>query len=401
MTVPLSRLYNFLDDNCDHDIVIYRFFPHGSKKIIDLSMLQSYTIQYCPDQATITNKFMICYDQEPLNFDLYNNSQTVDEFYAHHNHRGYFGVLPRETIDQYKESFSKLNLRLIYSGAIYHRDLMLLLHSEQRSQNLKQYEAIGFVGVYWWCHAVIARDWFRYAEVDTLLSQRNKETSHDFLIYNRAWTGTREYRLKFVEMLIQNNLHTLCLTTFSPSNDKNHYLTHTFKNAAFAITSTELEQHIGVNTFNACASADYVSHDYQTTQIEIVLETLFDDDRLHLTEKSLRPIACGHPFMLAATRGSLEYLRSYGFETFGKYIDENYDTVADPLLRLQAIISEMRRISLMSHYSKDALYAELRKIAERNKQLFFSKEWHDNIVNEYKTNLDAAMKVQGNYTFTL
>jgi hypothetical protein len=48
-----------------------------------------------------------------------------------------------------------------------------------------------------------------------------------------------------------------------------------------------------------------------------------------LTEKALRPIACGQPFILAATPGSLQYLRSYGFKTFSGYIDETYDTIQE------------------------------------------------------------------------
>jgi hypothetical protein len=46
-----------------------------------------------------------------------------------------------------------------------------------------------------------------------------------------------------------------------------------------------------------------------------VAETVFDT-RIHLTEKTLRPIACGHPFILAAGPGSLKYLQTYGFRTF-------------------------------------------------------------------------------------
>ena len=39
MSVPLDRLYNFLHDVVDHDITIYRFWPHGSKKLEDLVSL--------------------------------------------------------------------------------------------------------------------------------------------------------------------------------------------------------------------------------------------------------------------------------------------------------------------------------------------------------------------------
>ena len=76
-----------------------------------------------------------------------------------------------------------------------------------------------------------------------------------------------------------------------------------------------------------------------------MLETLFDDDRLQLTEKSLRPIACGQPFILAATHGSLQYLQNYGFKTFNDVFDESYDQIEDPVKRLKAIVALMVQIS--------------------------------------------------------
>ncbi len=139
------------------------------------------------------------------------------------------------------------------------------------------------------------------------------------------------------------------------------------------------------------ASADYNNRDYAQTGMEIVLETLFDDSRLHLTEKSLRPIACGKPFMLVATAGSLEYLRSYGFETFGNLIDESYDLETDPVARLAAVIQEMTRISSLTDSDKIVLWNQLHQIAERNKQRFFSDEWQASIVQEYNNNMNHAM----------
>ena len=139
-------------------------------------------------------------------------------------------------------------------------------------------------------------------------------------------------------------------------------------------------------------SADYNSTDYQMSAIEVVLETLFDDSRLHLTEKSLRPIACGQPFILAATHGSLEYLRNYGFETFSPWIDETYDTIENPAQRLKAIVQEMKRIANLSADEKTFLYAKLKDITIRNKKLFFSFEFLQHIVNEFKENLNVGIK---------
>ena len=387
MSVPLDRLYNFLHDVCNHhELIIYRFFPHGSKKITDLMPLSPVAI--VPGRWNPNSFSMICHDQEPLNYDAYTTISADEQ-------NTIFKSFQPTTENKHINLCSKLNLRMVIENpvfSLYSKKPVLLVHSEKNSHNLRRYEQqLNMAGVYWWGHAAIARDWFRYAEYDSLLDSRN--VSHDFLVYNRAWTGTREYRLKFAELLVEHDLVPYCRTKFAPLDDGCHYHDHVFKNKTFEISRDNLEQIFEPNIVDSTASADYVSQDYSSTQLEIVLETLFDDDRIQLTEKSLRPIACGHPFMLASTLGSLEYLRSYGFETFGPYINESYDAVLDPAERIQFIVAEMRRIASLPLDQKQQLYAELRLIAARNKQLFFSKSWHDSVIQEFKDNVEQALKV--------
>jgi hypothetical protein len=388
MSVPLDRLYNFLRDVCNHhDLIIYRFFPHGSKKITNLTPLHDLAVN-C---KYWNSRYVIFHDQEPLDYDAYNNTTLVEDYIKNNQDKIIKIDLPNS--DQILNSFyGKLNLRMVLYPVTYSLKPVLLVHSEKNSKNLWRYEQeLGMVGVYWWSHATIARDWYRYAEHD--LSLDSRDVSHDFLVYNRAWTGTREYRLKFADLLIEHDLVRYCRTRFAPLDNGYHYCDHVFKNKTFEIFRTDLEQVFEPNIADSAASADYASHDYSSTQLEIVLETLFDDDRIQLTEKSLRPIACGHPFILASTPGSLEYLRSYGFETFGPYINESYDAILDPADRMRFIMAEMQRLVSLSRDQKQQLYDELRLIAARNKQLFFSKSWHNLVIQEYKNNFDAALNI--------
>jgi hypothetical protein len=268
---------------------------------------------------------------------------------------------------------------------------VLLVHSEKNSKEVDNYSQHGFLPVYYWSHAVIAADWFRYAEHDPVLQYDAGAFVQDFLIYSRAWSDKREYRLTFNDLLIQAGLTTHCRTSFAPVDSGVHYSQHRFVNPDLAITRTDLETVLPPNTHDSGASADYNNQDYAQTGMEIVLETLFDDSRLHLTEKALRPIACGKPFMLVATAGSLEYLRSYGFETFGDVIDESYDLETDPVARLNAVIREMSRIAAMSLADKIVLWNQLHRIAEKNKQRFFSAEWQASVVQEYVDNMHQAL----------
>ena len=303
----------------------------------------------------------ICHDQEPLQWDLYSQSSSCG-----------------------------INLRAVLTphGAVYNK--VLLLHSEKNSPELEKYQSKNFIGVYYWSHAVIARDWFRYADIDPVLMQP-KQVAKDFLIYNRAWSGTREYRLKFVELLIERGLLPHCNLKFNPYDNGSHYRDHEFLNPTLTIQNFNFEQLMPLNDHSPNSSADYNNKDYITSAIEVVLETLFDDQRWHLTEKTLRPIATGQPFMLAATPGSLQYLRSYGFKTFNELIDESYDTIVDPVERLAAISAEMQRIAGLKQEPKTALYAKLKEIAGYNKQHFFSHKFFQQIINEYKTNLATGL----------
>ena len=146
------------------------------------------------------------------------------------------------------------------------------------------------------------------------------------------------------------------------------------------------------NHHPSSASADYNNADYAACGLEIVLETLFDDQRWHLTEKTLRPIACGKPFVLLATSGSLAYLRSYGFRTFDGIIDESYDLEPDPLLRLQMAVREMKRIQMMPSDQKQDFFAACGDVTQHNRRRFFSDQFQQDIVNECAVNLDTALQ---------
>lgn len=263
-------------------------------------------------------------------------------------------------------------------------DVNLLCHSELNSPELAVIESQGFRGVYWWSHAMIARDWYRYAQHDPQLC-RSQMPTRDFLIYNRAWSGTREYRLKFADLILESNLTPRCQITFSPWDDGRHYQQHEFVNPRFRPKHdlTVLPRREVPPT----ASADYDAEDYSQCWFDVVQETLFDDQRWHLTEKILRPIACGKPFILLSTPGSLKYLRSYGFQTFGDVIDESYDVIIDPVERLESVIKTMKGISASD---RPQLMRRLQEITDHNRERFFSQGFLDKVLGEFRDNYRQA-----------
>jgi len=381
MSVPLDRLYNYLDSLCNHDLLIYRFSPHGSKNLSDLLELNAYDPMDW--RQCMSTPGVIIHDQEPL----YCNEATANAVVTE--------ICNREGLNYVESWFRQQLLRFgvraltMFRHGIY--DKTLLIHSEKNSRDLDQFCNSGFIGVYWWAHAAIACDWYRFAKHDISLAINFDCITKDFLIYNRAWAGTREYRVKFTEMIVDHNLQDFCNMKFNPMDDQCHYRDFQPVNAAFKANRYDIENYFEPCYADSYSSADYNSEDYSSIAIEVVLETLFDDQRWQLTEKSLRPMACGRPFILAATAGSLQYIRSYGFRTFAPYIDENYDTIQDPLLRLVAITTEMKRISQLSTVDKRNLWSNIYGVAKYNQDLFFSDQWQSGIFNEFVTNINQGL----------
>jgi hypothetical protein len=382
MSIPLDRLYSFLDGISNHALLIYGWQPHGSKKLQDLMPLKAFTSDW---RAQKTQPTLIFHDQEPLDYDFFQQGVEKDLCEAAKDWESYPLISTSKEIQKF---YKTLHIRSVTQQSFY--DLALLVHSEKNSKQVIKYTQDNFVPVYYWSHAVIAQDWFRFAKHDPLLKIKSGNPK-TFLIYNRAWEGSREYRLKFAEQLVDTNLYQNSITSFADVNNNIHYTDYVFKNSKFAIIRSDLEKILPKNTHGSIASADYNNSDYQNSLIEVVLETLFDDQRIHLTEKSLRPIACGQPFILAGTPGSLQYLRDYGFKTFNGYIDETYDTIQDPVERLQAVISEMQRIDSLSVKLKQKLILEVQDAVRHNQQWFFSQQFHQNVTDEFKQNLDQAV----------
>jgi hypothetical protein len=376
MSVPLDRLYhyieNIVEDIYGDNVIIYRFLPHGSKKFADLTHLNDYNLTW---KQKKTRPQIYCNDQEPLNFDLY---QNITE-----------SQLPNGAVlEKLKEFGLKLPIKNFRTDAFTIWDHALLIHSEQRSVQVEKYRHSDFLPVYYWSHAVIARDWFRFAE--HVIQQ--KKVAKKFLIYARGWTGTREYRLKFLELLIRANLHAHCKTSIQPvdSETLQHYKDHDFSNPDWT-PDLKLEDYFDSKQIASTFSADFDQEDYNSTDIEVVLETLFDDKRLHFTEKILRPIALGQPFLLVGAQGGLEYLRSYGFQTFDKIWSEDYDAVQDPKQRLQKVVDTMTSISTWSNDQRTQLLARANEIAAYNKQRFFSKEFFKQVTDELRSNLTQSL----------
>lgn len=84
---------------------------------------------------------------------------------------------------------------------------------------------------------------------------------------------------------------------------------------------------------------------YDNTYFSIVVETAVDCDPLHpvfITEKTYKPMAFWHPFVIYGNSHTLCRLHDLGFETFDNLFDQSYDTVVNPEQRADAVVAAVQ-----------------------------------------------------------
>jgi hypothetical protein len=105
--------------------------------------------------------------------------------------------------------------------------------------------------------------------------------------------------------------------------------------------------------------------------VYVPTETVFFGRRLHITEKTFKAIALEMPFVLMAPAGSLEYMRSYGFKTFGDVFDESYDEETDGLLRVEKVVQLLKDLDNMSVQERQEIHRKCLPIVEHNFNHFY------------------------------
>jgi hypothetical protein len=79
---------------------------------------------------------------------------------------------------------------------------------------------------------------------------------------------------------------------------------------------------------------------YVDTYFSLVTETVCAESIYSFrTEKMAKPLAMGHPFIIAANAGYYRDLRNLGFKTFDGIIDESFDQIDNAQARMNRVVS--------------------------------------------------------------
>jgi len=211
--------------------------------------------------------------------------------------------------------------------------------------------------------------WFWYEEH---FSQKNKKPNklpHDFK------------KSKEFIMLIGDEIKKL---SFGKSKPRAFFYDYLFNNGfLFNSLHSFLERGLAIEgTFKnydaniQLIQRDYYPEWYNSTAYTIIVEAcIAAQDNIYLTEKTMKPIMYGHPFMIYNTvPNALERLRSWGFQTFENIFNESYDCLESNIDRCHAIAKNIENF-------RTKIYSTDKKTIEKvnhNFNLF----WNENIVKE-------------------
>jgi hypothetical protein len=91
---------------------------------------------------------------------------------------------------------------------------------------------------------------------------------------------------------------------------------------------------------------------YVDTYFSLVTETICAESPYSFrTEKIAKPLAIGHPFVVASNRGFYRDLHNLGFKTFGHVIDESFDLIEhhqDRMDRIVQVVTDLCQQDLAS-----------------------------------------------------
>jgi len=248
-----------------------------------------------------------------------------------------------------------------------------LVTSEHNSNNVQWLcDTYKLKSAYYFFHGWAALDWYR--GYNRTFLQQTKNIKHTFLCPNNIVGGKRQHRIKLLNELAKRNLIKTNLISFP---------------AKCPYEGIAVKDHIDCNIKLPLSIDDFDNHANNSHQItmwqqaaeslvHVVTETSYYGNKNHLTEKTFKPVVLKQPFILVSNRGSLGYLRKYGFETFSSVWDESYDTLPDE----ERIVAIADLLEELEHADWDSIQKQCEPIVRHNYDWFYSGKFEQVLWNE-------------------
>jgi hypothetical protein len=219
-----------------------------------------------------------------------------------------------------------------------------------------------------------ALDWYRGYN-HSFLSQPwiDRKFDHAFICPNNIVGGQRSHRLRLLselgkrECINQNLISFPATCPYEQKPVEELFRTHALhfpRNVSLPLIIDHDRNHANISH-----RIDFWKHAMRCF-CHVVTETVYDDKRIHLTEKIFKPIVLQQPFLLVGNRGALCYLRDYGFQTFGNIWVEGYDDL-DHEQRVGAVADICQEITSWSKSRQKQAQIEIADVVRHNHDWFY------------------------------
>ncbi len=273
----------------------------------------------------------------------------------------------------------------------YQAIITRLVTSEYASDDVQQAcDTYGLENDYYFFHGWAALDWYRgynRTSIAQKFSERNPYNT--FLCPNNIIGGERRHRIELLNELVNRNLLDKNLISFPDVCPyEGQSLKALCKKYDLPYPNVRLPLMIDNGSGYAANSHQIDLWDQANNSlIHVVTETVYQGNKNYLTEKTFKPIVMQQPFIIQSCRGSLEYLRRYGFKTFGEFWDESYDE-ADDSVRTYEIGKLLQDINSMSQKEKASLQSAVSNTVEHNYHWFYGEQFEKILWDELTTMID-------------
>ena len=259
--------------------------------------------------------------------------------------------------------------------------------SERDSEFVEEVcRTFGWKSYYYFFHGWAALDWFRgYDRAFSITPADQRTIKNSFISPNRIIGGRRQHRVLLMYHLLKHGINR-ALISFPKECPQEHVSVND-------ICLQHLAKYPDIQTVFSQAQLPWdfpkeSGHPMKSYQLDlfeecseslayVVTETVFNGRRLHLTEKTFKPICMQMPFVLVSTAGSLRYLRDYGFRTFSDFWDESYDDEHDDDRRLEKIAQLLEYIDSMSLLELNKMHQAMLPVIRHNYEHFYQGGFAD------------------------
>ena len=259
----------------------------------------------------------------------------------------------------------------------------------------------GWKSHYYFYHGWACQDWFRgYDKTFLIPRARDRAPTRTFMSPNRIVGGKRDHRVLFLYNVFKQGLehnHISVPRICQYENVDIGVIANKYCNIYPDISqvfdqATLPRLFVGEESqqMTSCWLGNYT--EAQDSLVYVPTETLYFGRRTHITEKTFKAIALEMPFALVAPAHSLEYLRSYGFQTFSSVFDESYDTETDDIVRVEKVTGLLKDLDRLSPKERQSIHRACLPIVEHNYNHFYKGGLTDVLWPELIGMLDGLRK---------